>query len=505
MEWKIRVNGAHAKLTKGHKKLVGRTLRIQNPPVFTKKCRPLRPGESAWNRPVVTYTRFFSHTTRKFPAGFVEKVCAAAEKHGDTVSVINAVPPLPAKLDPNGLYEQTARPYQVECAETLLAHRDGVAEVGTGGGKTLIEALLLRHLVVEHDMRCLLLVPTKDLLHDTSKSIRAYVGPEISVGLIGDGRRQTDAQIVVALPNTLRKGVPPDSPSKASPPPDPRLREFIKRVDVLIIDECHGAGSPTWYDIAMSCPANRRYGFSGTPKTGEALRDAKLLGVCGPIRYIKKSQDLIEEGYLSNVALFFCLDPQLYDPIHDDTDYRYVYHEGIVANQAYHRFVIKLTRKLVETGRQVMITCRRVAHARKLCRMLKQRAVAYLSITGSTPTPRRGKIKNAFRKRKVNVLVATKVLDVGVDLPAADALILAGGEKAKIGLKQRIGRVLRTAKGKANALVFDFSHDSHRYLLDHAMERLRTYRKEGIRVEAVKSRKRLLERISAKKTTKIAS
>ncbi|MGF0150985.1 helicase-related protein [Acinetobacter baumannii] len=45
--------------------------------------------------------------------------------------------------------------------------------------------------------------------------------------------------------------------------------------------------------------------------------------------------------------------------------------------------------------------------------------------------------------KDIDVLIGTTILDVGVDVPAVGLIILAGGGKAEVALRQRIGRGLR--------------------------------------------------------------
>jgi superfamily II DNA or RNA helicase len=55
-----------------------------------------------------------------------------------------------------------------------------------------------------------------------------------------------------------------------------------------------------------------------------------------------------------------------------------------------------------------------------------------------------------------------------------NCFVAAGGMKSPIGVIQRIGRALRIAPGKTEAVIVDF-RDSGRYLGDHFQERYETY------------------------------
>jgi superfamily II DNA or RNA helicase len=69
-------------------------------------------------------------------------------------------------------------------------------------------------------------------------------------------------------------------------------------------------------------------------------------------------------------------------------------------------------------------------------------------------------------------LIGTTILDVGVDVPAVGMIILAGGGKAEVGHRQRIGRGLRFKKTGANvAFIVDFADTLNSHLRAHARQR----------------------------------
>lgn len=74
---------------------------------------------------------------------------------------------------------------------------------------------------------------------------------------------------------------------------------------------------------------------------------------------------------------------------------------------------------------------------------------------------------------KLDVLIGSTILDVGVDVPALGAVINGGGGKAEVGFRQRIGRGLREKKtGDNNCFFMDFQDQGNRILKSHADTRL---------------------------------
>ena len=57
-------------------------------------------------------------------------------------------------------------------------------------------------------------------------------------------------------------------------------------------------------------------------------------------------------------------------------------------------------------------------------------------------------------------------------MPSVGAVILAGGGKAEVEMRQRVGRGLRAKKNQANVcFITDFIDTSNKYLLSHSYER----------------------------------
>lgn len=69
-------------------------------------------------------------------------------------------------------------------------------------------------------------------------------------------------------------------------------------------------------------------------------------------------------------------------------------------------------------------------------------------------------------------LIGSTILDVGVDVPSVGLVVLAGGGKAEVAHRQRIGRGLRAKKKGPNvALVVDFDDSINSHLKEHAVTR----------------------------------
>lgn len=98
----------------------------------------------------------------------------------------------------------------------------------------------------------------------------------------------------------------------------------------------------------------------------------------------------------------------------------------------------------------------------------------YAYINGQDSTERRQRLTKLLVEGKLDVLIASTILDEGFDAPAIEFLILAGGGKAGHRQLQRIGRGQRVSEGKRNLFVLDFE-DEGTYLTKHVKERVKAY------------------------------
>ena len=88
----------------------------------------------------------------------------------------------------------------------------------------------------------------------------------------------------------------------------------------------------------------------------------------------------------------------------------------------------------------------------------------------------------------IQVLIASKIFDQGIDIPELDALILAGSGKSSGRALQRIGRVIRKSPGKKKAIVVEF-FDNCKYLRDHSEARIKVYKSEpGFNIKMPKNK-----------------
>jgi superfamily II DNA or RNA helicase len=74
------------------------------------------------------------------------------------------------------------------------------------------------------------------------------------------------------------------------------------------------------------------------------------------------------------------------------------------------------------------------------------------AITHTTQKEERTEILQKFRAGKYKIIVTSKVLEEGIDVPEASVGIILSGSGSKREYKQRLGRILRKKEGKLAVL-----------------------------------------------------
>lgn len=316
----------------------------------------------------------------------------------------------------------------------------GVISLPTGAGKTAV-ALSIIHAL---DCPSLIIVHKTELANQWLKVIREMLDYE--AGFIGSGEEEWKNITVGMMQSVVKKGIP----------------EF----NLICFDETHRVPSQTAYDIAMACNAPYRLGISATTWRTDGA-DMKIWAATGEIIYSVTVEDLIDMGYLAKPKFIF-LDPPAIGVA--SRNWQQEYSKGIVRNEGRNQMIADKAIELAGKGLSIYIHVERINHGEILSNMIDCPFIS--SKSGSKQ--RRETLKR-FEDCETRVLVST-LLGEGVDLPKLDGIILAHGQKTSVGTIQKIGRALRVADGKDNAVIVDFA-DKGRYLGNHFEERYMTMKK----------------------------
>jgi superfamily II DNA or RNA helicase len=129
--------------------------------------------------------------------------------------------------------------------------------------------------------------------------------------------------------------------------------------------------------------------------------------------------------------------------------------QQLVDDPERHELLLQLATIAASVGRTTLLLVPRVEQAQQLAAHLRARGVSAADATSATGKEARASQLRQLRARQLQVLVATQLADEGLDVPVLDCVIVASTGRAAGRAVQRIGRVMRTADGKAQPVVVD--------------------------------------------------
>lgn len=341
----------------------------------------------------------------------------------------------------------------------------GVVVLPTAAGKTYLAQLVLQSV----QRSTLIMVPTLDLMHQWYAHFLAAF-PEAEIGLLGGGSHDRTAILIATYDSAAI-----------------HAESLGNRYGLLIFDECHHLPSGFNRVIAESAIAPYRLGLTATPERSDG-KHADLDYLVGPEVYRKTSEELSGIALAQHQATQIRV--QLTDPERDryraliHTRNTFLQEHGIFLGslQGWQQFVRESARS--KAGRRAMLAHREAraiafgteGKLRVLADLLGQHhpertliftddnATVYRisqdflipAITHQTPVKERHEILDKFKSGEYPTLVASRVLNEGVDVPEARIAIVLSGTGSTREYVQRLGRILRKGSDASKlALLYE--------------------------------------------------
>lgn len=422
---------------------------------------------------------FFKYSTDTFPAGFAEIAIDELRTKGYQVQRVCRPPPEPLGperpiIDDFGYDEKYD--YQPATVDRLLKHGRMIARVATGGGKSRIARIA--HARIQ---RRTLFVTTRQLLMYQMKD--GFEASGYKVGIIGDGEwslQRGDHVINVAMIQTLaQRLVEPEIYDTSSDAiRQRRIRQntldFLESVDLLIAEEAHEAGGDSYFTVCNACK-NAYYGLAltATPfMRGDSEANMRLMAVFGRIGIDITEEMLIRRGVLARPIFQFRKQKTQPKRLYRTTAWQRAIELGIVENEERNAQIVDFALYCAEYGLTTMCLVTRRNHGDILEQLCRKAGLRTRFIFGDTSNTKRREALEALGKGEIDILIGSTILDVGVDVPAVGALVIAGGGKAEVQFRQRIGRGLRAKKKGPNVCpVLDFLDEGNKHLQTHSETR----------------------------------
>jgi len=349
------------------------------------------------------------------------------------------------------------RPHQQAAFQAWLKGGGrGVIVMPTGSGKSFLARMIIEKI----NRPTLIIVPTIDLMQQWASQLEQTFN--IPIGMLGGGSKDLQNITISTYDSAVLQ------------------MEFIgNQFGLLIFDECHHLPTTTNRHAATFSIAPYRLGLTATPErndNGEHL----LYQLLGSLQY-RIHIDQLEKNILSPYHIERL---ELELDSNETKEYqkqRQIYLDFIKANYinfsttgAWGRFIVccftkeggreafnayQKQKNIARTSRAKLNTLWKLIQKHRGERIIVFTAdnqTAYTLgkrfllpvITHHTKATERKNMLDNFRSGKYNILITSKVLNEGIDVPEASVGIIISGSGSTREHVQRLGRILRPAKNK---------------------------------------------------------
>ncbi|RME27235.1 MAG: DEAD/DEAH box helicase, partial [Deltaproteobacteria bacterium] len=361
----------------------------------------------------------------------------------------------PVDFDLPLLASRSPRPYQREALDAwLAAGRRGTVVLPTGAGKTFVALLA----IAAAARPALVVAPTLDLVGQWHDRLAASFGGE--VGILGGGHHDVQPLTVSTYDSALL-----------------HLARYGDRFGLLVFDEVHHLPAPGYITAAQAALAPFRLGLTATLERADG-REQALLDVVGPVVYRREITELSGE-FLADyetirLEVHLSAEERAQYDHHRKVFRDFVNRHGIRlgGEHGWQNFLREASRSREgRAAHQSYMTARRIAHGterklellqtlleeergRRTIVFTQDNATAYKvsrelllpCISHQTDVKERRAILDAFEAGRMPALVTSKVLNEGVDIPAAEVAIVLSGSGTVREHVQRLGRILRPGR-----------------------------------------------------------
>lgn len=337
------------------------------------------------------------------------------------------------------------RDYQIKAVDAIWgAIKSGPSALmvaACGSGKTeIMMATLKKAIALKPDLKVVVLVQKLNLLDQTERrfkkeftSVSKYCGEE----------KDLSGQIVLASIQSIEK-----------------LK--IEGLNCIVVDEAHNLDQDDGrYKRFIDLNQHQKLkiiGFTATPMRSDGHiygKDKLFSNIC----YKRTLQEQIDSGYLVR--------PSLKKPLHQFDTSKLAIRNGEYAQED----VAKLTENedimkaqvtdalfKLDGRKKIVWACASIKHCEMVYEELRSRAENASMIHSKMSNEDRDTHTSFFQDGEGRHLVFVTIVSEGWDYPPTDAVVLLRPTRSAVLYVQTVGRALRIAEGKTDALVLDYGN-----------------------------------------------
>lgn len=350
----------------------------------------------------------------------------------------------------------------------------------TGTGKTYASAFAMRELGFK---RVLFLVHRGQLARQTKKSYEKVFAKSVSMGLVGAGYHEYDADYVFATVQTLNR--------------DEHLLQYDKDAfDCIVLDEAHHVTADTYQKIMKHFSPKLWLGMTATPdKRDDNVAGRNVYELFNyQIAYEIRLQQAMEENLLCPFHYFGITDLSIVGDDKDNRDF------SMLTSDERVKHIIQQANYYGYSGEKVkgLIFCSSIKETQELSHKFNNivnpdtgEYFRTIALNGDANEQER---QDAFErlamneseanvhKQPLDYIFSVEILNEGVDIVEVNQVIMLRPTQSPIVFIQQLGRGLRKADGKEYVVILDFiGNYNNNFMIPIALSGDRTYNKDNIR------------------------
>lgn len=344
----------------------------------------------------------------------------------------------------------------------------------TGTGKTLASAFAMREV---HPERILFVVHREQIAKQALNSYRKVFGTEKTYGLLSGNHKDITADFIFATMQMMAKT-------------EIHMQFEIDAFDVIILDECHHAGSESYQRIMSYFKPQFWLGMTASPDTNNYdIYDLFDHNIAYEIRL----QQALEEDLLCPFHYFGITDLEVNGEVFDD-------HAGVrnfanLISDVRVDYILEKAEYFGYSGERVrgLIFCSRKEEAKELSlkfnRRYKKDGKLYKTevLTGEDKQERREKVMSHLEadgkdENAIDYIFTVDIFNEGVDIPEINQVIMLRPTESPVVFIQQLGRGLRKFEDKEYVVILDFiGNYMNNFMIPIALSGDRSYNKDTMR------------------------
>ena len=355
------------------------------------------------------------------------------------------------KLQPNSMQMG----FIINLKKILEAGEDRALLISaTGTGKTYASAFAMRELGFK---RVLFLVHRGQLARQTKKSYEKVFAESVSMGLVGAGYHEYDADYIFATVQTLNR--------------DEHLLQYEKDAfDCIVLDEAHHVPADTYQKVMNHFTPKLWLGMTATPdKRDDNMEGRNVYELFNyQIAYEIRLQQAMEEKLLCPFHYFGITDLAI---IGDNGDTSRDF--SMLTSEERVKHIINQADYYGYSGDKVkgLIFCSNIKETEELSAKFNEMI-----------NPSTGKKFRTIENQPLDYIFSVEILNEGVDIVEVNQVIMLRPTQSPVVFIQQLGRGLRKANGKEYVVILDFiGNYNNNFMIPIALSGDRTYNKDNIR------------------------